>query len=126
MSFETEVQKSIYSALAGLSVPVFDDVPQGQVFDYVTIGETDYDEFDTDTNVGATGSIPVTVFSRYRGRKAVKEIQNEIYQILQRAQLVIVGYNLVTVDFISSETVTDSDGKTREGTQLFNIIIDEV
>lgn len=125
MSFEIKVQKAIFSALTALSIPVFDEVPQDQSFDYAVIGDSDYDEFDTDTSIGAEGKVSITVWSRYRGRKAIKEVQNEIYQLLQRAQLAIVGYNLITLDFISSDTTTSSDGKTREGEQIFNIIIDE-
>ena len=127
MSFETALQQAIYSQLSSaLAIPVFDDVPQGELFDYVEIGEADQDEFDTDTTLGAETVIIIHAWSRYRGRKQVKEIQNDVYQSLQRAQLNVIGYHLVTCDFLSSETFVESDGKTRQGAKTFNVIIDEV
>ena len=127
MSFETALQQAVYTQLSvALSIPVFDDVPQGELFDYVEIGEADQDEFDTDDTLGAESVIVIHSWSRYRGRKQVKEIQNDVYQSLQRAQLNVIGYHLITCDFVSSETFTESDGKTRQGAQTFNVIIDEV
>lgn len=87
MSFETALQSAIYSALngdvvlSGLVVGVYDDVPQpadageSSQFPYVSIGEAVHTEWDTDTSLGDDITITIHTWSRYAGRKEVKEIQ---------------------------------------------------
>lgn len=137
MGYETEIQTAIYDALTGDSTlmaavtGVYDGVPQptdggaGTDFPYVTIGETQHQEWDTDTELGADATVTIHVWSRYRGRKEVKDIQAIIYGLLHRANLAITGYNLVGIDWIQSDTFMDADGLTRHGVQTFRITIEE-
>lgn len=87
MSFETALQTAIYgiliadTALSGLVKGVYDDVPQPDdtgdagAFPYVTIGETVHTAWDTDTSRGDDASITIHIWSRYPGRKEIKQIQ---------------------------------------------------
>lgn len=137
MSIESAIQSAIYSALTGDSTlmsavtGVYDDVPQsadagsGAAFPYVTIGEATHTEWDTDTELGSDVTVTIHVWSRYRGRKEVKDIQGQIYSLLHRANLAVTGYNLVGVDWIQSDSFMDADGLTRHGVQTFRITIEE-
>ena len=133
MSFETSIQTTIYTVLdAALSVPVYDRVPQGSdsgdasVFPYVTIGEDVITPWDTNTEVGASISITVNTWSRYKGLKETKELQGEIYDALHRQTLTVTGYRFIGCDEQQSDSFMDADGETRHGVQTFRILIDEL
>lgn len=141
MGFETAVQEVIYStlsadeALTSKVEGIFDAVPQlsrecgkvqQQKFPYVTIGEAIHNAWDTDNTLGNDVSIVIHTWSRARGRQETKEIQGIIYAALNRKKLAYTGYDIITIDFESSQTFTDADGLTRHGVQSFRILIDEV
>lgn len=127
-NFETVVQKAIYAKLsADTSYAVYDDVPQEtSAFPYITIGEDNHTFADTDTELMNRVSITVNTWSRYRGRKEIKEMQAEVYNALHRANLVEAGYNFVTITQESSISFLDADGITRHGVQTFNLLIEEI
>lgn len=136
MSAENAVQAAIYAALTG-SAPlmaavtgVYDHVPQlddrtppDGGFPFVVIGEDDVDEDDTDTSLGFHIEAEVHVWSRYRGRKEVKDIQGLIYDALHRQVLAVAGYAFVDCFFDQSRTILDPDGKTRHGVSIFRVTI---
>lgn len=137
MSYEYAIQDCIAdtlksdSPLMAMVQGVYDSVPQandagaGALFPYVTIGEDTHVEWDTDTELGADVTITIHTWSRYRGRKEVKNIQGRIYEILHRANLSVSGYHLVGIDWLQSESFMDTDGLTRHGVQTFRITIEE-
>lgn len=123
--FETALQKAIYATLSdALTYDIYDEAPQGSSFPYITIGEANHAEWDTDTTLGNRVSLVIHSWSRYRGRKEIKEMQGEIYAALNRSDLDIIGYHFVTCDFVNSQSFIDTDGKTRHGTQAFNVLMD--
>lgn len=141
MGFESAVQEVIYKTLIenadvfGLVEGVFDSVPQlkrqcgkeqQQKFPYLTIGEAIHNAWDTDNTLGNDVSIVIHTWSRARGRQETKAIQGAIYSALNRKDLNYNGYDIITIDFESSQTFTDADGLTRHGVQSFRILIDEV
>jgi len=126
MSAEFEVQKAIFDILnTGLSVPVYDDVPDNALAPYVVIGDDTFIEFDSDDISGFEATITIHSWSAYRGRKEVKELMGSIYNLLHRAEFTVTGYNLVGCDSEFSETFLESDGVTRHGVQRFRILIRE-
>lgn len=133
MSFEAELQRAVFDRLSGFSgMPdVYDHVPQAAdsgsavPFPYVTIGDDIHIPFDTDDSVGAESTITIHSWSRARGRKEVKEIQAAIRSALQRFDLVVDGFALVTVEFDSSESFMDPDALTKHGVSRFRVLLDE-
>lgn len=133
--FELSAQRAIFEVLSNsaplseLITGIYDDAPQvadsgdGAQFPFVTIGETNAIEFDTDTTTGAVLSCVIHVWDRSRGREKMKEIQGQIYEILHRAKLTVFCYDLIDIHFISSTTFLDADGKTRHGVQTFELIV---
>ena len=130
--FASAIQTDIYEVLnAGLSYPVYDDVPflpEGaptENFPYVVIGDDTLVPFDNDTQIGVEATLTIHVWSKYRGRKEAKDIQGEIYTLLNRASLTIAGYDVVDILFEFSETFVENDGNTRHGVQRFRITVQE-
>lgn len=146
MSIEYKIQKAIYDKLiadvtlkAALAANVqdstkaaiYDNVPQAvdsgddSVFPYVTVGDDTMIDWDTDTSQGKEATLTLHVWSRYRGRKEVKEIQGMIYDALHLSNLIITGYHSVLMLSEYSETLLDPDGLTRHGVQRFRLIVEK-
>lgn len=117
-----EIQKAIYARLTQrLTVPVFDDVPQGSPMPYVVIGEGDSEPFDTDDSLGLETDVTIHVWSEYSGRKQVKEIMAQIYGALHRYELVIEGMHTIDCIFEYQDSFLDPDGVTRHGVIRFRL-----
>lgn len=127
------LQTAIFTKLnTDLVPPVYDHVPQAAdpsddtAFPYVTIGDDDYNAWDTDDSVGYEVLIDVHVWSRKRGKKETKEIQQAIYNSLNRAELTVTGYDFISIDFTFADSALDPDGITRHGVIRFRCLLDEV
>lgn len=146
MSAEYEIQKSIYAKLradANLYIllardvqdksksAIYDNVPEAvdsgsdNVFPYITIGDDTAIDWDTDNSQGKEATLTIHSWSRYRGRKEVKEIQGAIYNALHLSNLIITGYHSVLMVSEYSETLVDPDGLTRHGVQRFRLIVEK-
>ncbi len=138
MGAEIAVQTAIYNALTASAplmaaiVGVYDDVPQlderdppDDEFPFVTIGEDDVNEDDTDTSLGFSILAEVHVWSRARGRTQCKEILGLIYDALHRQTLTVAGFTFVDSLFDESDSDRDADGRTYHGFSTFRITITE-
>lgn len=145
------IQQALYVALSeALSVPVYDYVPQGTAFPYVSIGEDVVSTWNSDTEQGFDIVLNIHVWSRYAGFKEAKGIQQEIFETLQYSdgfeyvqtnlgprfvldfiaqeyQSYIAGASLpcvVSCVFENADIVRDPDGLTSHGAQRFRFIVD--
>lgn len=138
MSFELVIQKAIYEKLAesaeliAKKIPVYDDVPQPKDsgdscnFPYVVVGDDSVKAWDTDTENGADAVITIHTWSRYLGKKEIKELQGYVYSALHNADLLIPNYVSVVCAFQGSDSFVDADGKTRHGVQTFSMLIEKL
>lgn len=127
-----ELQRAIYAKLnADLSVPVYDHVPQADDpsddsdYPHVVIGEEDFNAWDTDLTVGYDVTITIHVWSRKRGRTETKQIQQQIYNSLNRATLTVTGYDFISIDFTFADSAMEPDTLTRHGVIRFRCLLDE-
>lgn len=126
MSYGIAIQTAIYNQLsANIPYAVYDDVPQGSAFPYVTIGEDSITFNDTDNRKGAVATITIHTWSRYSGRSELKTMQGAIYDALHLVQLTHIGYKFVVITEQSATSFVDSDGETRHGVQEYQLIIDK-
>lgn len=131
MGVELEVQEMLFRALSEnealnqMGVSVFDDVPQGSSFPYITIGEAIFTERGTDTETDFEGTATIHTWSRYAGRAETKRIQGVVFDALNRAPLSLESLTLDELHFESSTSFLDADGKTRHGVQTFRLIVQE-
>jgi len=127
------LQTAIFQRLsAELDVPIYDAVPQAvdsgdsTAFPYVTIGDDSDGEFDTDTSTGFDTEATVHIWSRYRGRREVKLLQEAIYDALHLHNLAVDGRHTVMCLFIGSDSFMDADGITRHGVIRFRIVTEDI
>jgi hypothetical protein len=119
------IQTAIYNQLVGIGYPVFDNVPQDTGYPYIVIGDDTSVEWDTDDSIGSESTITIHAWSRYRGRKEVKEMLRAIYSALHRAEFSVEGGYLVECGAEFQETFLESDGLTRHGVIRFRLLVDE-
>ena len=132
MGIESALQGAIFTALStGLSVPVYDEVPQEDTdtdadFPFVTIGETDIVIETMDLGDSFEATTQISVWSRYRGRLEAKDLQAEIFSILHRADALTIDapFTIFGINFVDSRTIVEPDGVTRQGVSTFLIFID--
>lgn len=104
-------------------VAVLDDVPQGQAFPYVVIGEdvtTPGPLIDIDSEeIDAT----IHVWSRYAGKMEAKQLMGAIKAALHDQPLAVDGQTLVMLRFAFETLFLDPDGVTRHGVLRFRALL---
>jgi hypothetical protein len=96
--FSNQVQALIYSTLNGsISCNVYDDVPDQPAgnpaanMPYVVLGSDQVFPFDTDDWIGENFTVELTFWSAYSGRKEVKSLMEEAFDLLHRQNLTVPG-----------------------------------
>jgi len=127
-----EVQRTIYLALTAdaplmsMVTGVYDHVDQGTAYPYVVMGEDAAAEWDTDTEQGAESLLTIHTWSREKGRLQTKEIQQQIYEVLHRKELVINDAVFYSIFWEFSDSFLDPDGETRHGVMRFRLRYDSL
>jgi len=133
MQVQIDIQEAIFNALtAGLSVPVYDDVPQNATatdagFPYVVIGDDTFSEGSTDAEGGFFVTSTIHVWSRYSGFLEAKQLQANIYDLLNRQTIALPNndYGIAGITFEFSNATLDPDGLTRHGVSRFSLYVAE-
>lgn len=118
------LQKALFEKLsASLSAPVFDDVPEGTPYPYVTL---DYETADNTTPISGKKRenrlFYLSVWSDYPGQAEVKRINAEIANALDEIPLPLETGNAVSVRVVRTETNREPDGRTYMGSVTLRII----
>ena len=128
--FESTIQRLFLESLKGdVSVyesvdgRIYDDVPQDTEYPYIVIGEDISTDESTDDGIRRISSLVVHIWSRYRGKKEVKEIQGLIELVLNRAELTDPEYDIVGIHLEQTDSFLDQDGLTRHGSMSFRSIM---
>lgn len=125
------LQKAIYSRLTSDAplmaklTGVFDFIPDNQAYPFIQIGEVDFSPFDTQTFDGFEGMVTINLWHRSgsRGRAALHDIQNDVYNLLHKWIPSISGYTVVSMRFDFSNIIVDPDAVTYHGVQRFKILM---
>ena len=135
MKAANAIQAALYTRLVTSSIgaSIYDDVPdlpEGQPFSdfpYIVLGNDVSEPWDTDDTLGETYVCTIHAFSRYQGKKEIKEIVAAIYTALHRqaANLSATGYRFVDCLYEYSEIFDDDDGATRHGVCRYRITIEQ-
>lgn len=126
-----ELQKAVYAALTAdaalmaLITGIFDHVPQGQAYPYLTVGddtETDRNTFD---RTGREPTMTLHLWSKYAGMKQAKDIAERVVTLLDDQALVVTGWGHVMTTYEFGEFLRDPDGETRHGVLRFRMLLQE-
>jgi hypothetical protein len=124
------LQQSIFARLAsdsGLlallgSPRIYDDVPQGADFPYLTFAQTLARDWSTGSDDGNEHILTLNVWSQAKGRKEVHEIMGALRTALHDQPLTLSGHRLVNLRHEHSEARRDPDGETYRGIVRFRAV----
>lgn len=119
------LQKAIYDRLkASLSYPVYDNVPDGAVMPYVTLGEDTAIDWSTKLENGQEITHTLHVWSDYNGMAEAKQIIDQVIQAMTLSPLQVEGFFVVLARLDMVETMRDPEGY-RHGIVRFRFKIQE-
>lgn len=132
------LQFAVYDLLkAGNAIAggrVYDNVPDAALsadapdseFPYVHIGETDLQPDDVGTTAGgrddgAVETITLHVWSRYRGQREVKQIMQQIKDLMHDTQLTVTARASALCIVRAARSFLDPGGRTRHGVMSLEV-----
>lgn len=127
-----ELQGAIVAALKG-SAPVtalignrvYDRVPSGAAFPYVSLGPVDELTEDADCVVGLDIDLQIDCWSREIGTVEVKRVADAVRRTLNDAALSLTDNGLVYIVHVQTRTITDPDGLTSHAVMTFNSFVEQ-
>jgi hypothetical protein len=125
-----ELQKAVHAVLvadAALSAMlggshVYDDVPRGQAYPYVTFGQSTERDWSTGGEDGREHLLTLHVWSRARGHKETLEIMAALRAALHDRALALGGFRLVNIRHEYSDAQRDADAETYHGTIRYRAV----
>jgi len=115
------------SGSPGAGAQVFDKVPQTNPFPRITIGPVQCLPDVDDGQCGATFEVfqQIDIWSRTAGYPEVKTIGEAVKGLLHNAAVTLNGFNVVLLQWVSTEYLRDPDGLTNRARMQFRALIDQ-
>lgn len=129
-----ELQKAVYGVLVGNAglvaalggARIYDEVPRGAAFPYVTFGPSTTRDWSTGTERGAEHTLTLRAWSKGGGAREVHAVLEAIRSALHEAALTLDGHRLVSLRHEVSDAVREADGETWRGTVRFRAVTEPV
>ena len=118
-----QLQQAVYGVLSG-SAPlaallggprIYDDVPHGAVYPFVTMGQTSSSDWGTGSGDGEEHIVTLHVWSSFGGRSEAQVIMGQIRDLLHTAHVTLTGHTLVNLRQQFSDIRREADGVTIHG-----------
>jgi hypothetical protein len=101
---------------------VYDEVPRGAAFPYVTLGEAQISDWSTATEAGEEHQLTLNAWSRQGGHRQAHEIAGALLQALDDAALTLSGHRLVNLRFGTADIRREADGRTYRALVRFRAV----
>jgi hypothetical protein len=101
---------------------IYDELPQGAAFPYVTLGEARVSDFSTASESAEEHRLTLHVWSRQGGHKEAHLIAGALLQALDDAPLAPDGHHLVNLRFATADIRRESDGRTYHALVRFRAV----
>lgn len=109
------------STLMNLIGGVYDKVPEGAAFPYVTLGDVASEHWANLQTSGTLHRLALHVYSRGGGRKEVHQITDRLYALLHEGSLNLSGQSLLAMRFEGAEVTQEPDGISYHGKIRFRV-----
>lgn len=119
------IQQAVYARLTATpwGLTVWDAVPQGAAFPYLTIDLPSATDWSATRMRGEETLVDVHAWSRYPGAKECRDLLAEAKEALHEARLVIAGQHLTLCTWVSTlGPWIDLDGETRHAVARFRLL----
>jgi hypothetical protein len=119
--FATLTADAPLTALLG-GTRIYDDVPQGAAFPYLTFGQSTARDRSTGSDDGNEHILTLHVWSQANGKRQAHEIMGAIRTALHDQPLTLSGHRLINLRHEFSEARRDPDGETTHGVARFRAV----
>lgn len=125
-----ELQQAVYSVLvsdaalvAEFGGPrVYDAVPRGAAFPYLTFGPGTTRDWSTGTDTGAEHTLILRAWSKEGGAREVHRLLERVREALADAQPALAGHRVVNLRHERTEAAREADGETWSGAARFRAV----
>lgn len=125
-----ELQKAIYAKLVADApllallggARIYDDVPRGAAFPYVTFGPSTTRDWSTGTEQGSEHVVTLRIWTKAGGEKAVHLLLEAVRAALHDVTLTLTGHRLVSLRHELSDASRASDGEIYVGVARFRAV----
>lgn len=126
------LQKGVFGALSGDAplaallggAKVFDGVPAGTAFPYVSFGRASVFDWSTATEGGAEVLFSLHVWSQAKGAREAQAIMERVGARLDAGLGALDGHRLINLRLVSSETRFDEKAPAQRGTLRFRAVLE--
>jgi Protein of unknown function (DUF3168) len=101
---------------------IFDEVPLGAAFPYVTLGEARISDFSSGDAPGEEHQMTLHAWSRQGGHREAHLIAGALLQALDDAPLTLAGHALVNFRFAAADVRREADGRTYHALVRFRAV----
>lgn len=114
------------TALTGGHARIYDFVPPGASYPYVTFGQSVERDWSTASEDGREHTLTLQIWSRAAGRAEVYRAAAVIRAALHLAKLPLTGFNLVSLRYQFQEARRELDGETFRAIVRFRAVTEPV
>lgn len=131
MSALWPVQQAIYgrltvdAELVPLIAGVFDEVPEAKDKPYVAFAEITEKPMDSHDRIGWEVLVTLNVWSAYRGFGQTAQVLGHIHRILHRVELVVEGWELISIARVADGVRRVADPNLRQGQARFRVWVQQ-
>lgn len=126
------LQTAIYAKLTG-SAPlmarvngVYDEVPEGALYPYVSFGPFVETVDDAHDRQGLEVTVTIHVWSNYQGSAEAADIFADVDAALDRVPLAVAGFTDVSISHLQHETIKDPDPDVRHINAQYRVWLTKV
>jgi len=119
--YQTLSADAALKALIGDPARIYDDPPEGAALPYIVIGATKASDWQGVPG-GVEHELQFLVFSKYAGRKEIKEIIAALYDALHEADVTVDGHRLVNIRFVFGDMFRRQNPDIYQGVARFRAV----
>jgi len=124
------LQRAVYQKLSsaaalktylGDPARIYDAAPADANIPYILIGESKASDW-KGVDGGVEHELRLHVFSRYAGRREIKDIMSAVYDALHEIELTLDGHQLINIRFVFSDALRRQDSDIYHGVMRFRAV----
>lgn len=108
-------------AMLGSPVRLYDHAPPQTAYPFVRYGDQRAEALDTKDLTGLSITFNLECYSRYRGRKELRQVEEAVYAALHNQTLTVANGIFCQCQFATAEQTLESDGLTYRSRLRFRI-----
>ena len=116
---------AVVKALIGDPPRIYDDPPADGAFPFLTVGEGRLAAW-AGAARGIEHTLRLSAWSRYAGRKEIKDIMAAVFDVLHEASLSLDGHRLINLRFAFADIFRKQDGDTFEGVMRYRAVTEPI